>query len=111
MGVVEIGLILLLVLLLLLGSGLWVALSLMGVALVGIELFSGAPTGLAISNSLFRSISSWSLAALPMFILMGEILFRSRLSEDMYAGLSPWLNRLPGVRLPPLGGCRKRWIY
>ncbi|MCC5860142.1 MAG: TRAP transporter large permease subunit [Ectothiorhodospiraceae bacterium] len=96
MGVVEIGLILLFILLVLLGSGLWVALALMGVAVVGIGVFTGAPTGLALSNSLWSSISSWSLAALPMFIWMGEILFRTRLSEDMYAGLAPWLGRLPG---------------
>ncbi|MCH8506094.1 MAG: TRAP transporter large permease subunit [Ectothiorhodospiraceae bacterium] len=96
MGVTEIGLILLFVLLLLLGSGLWVALALMGVAIVGISLFTGAPTGLVMGNSLWSSVSSWSLAALPMFIWMGEILFRSRLSEDMYAGLAPWLGKLPG---------------
>ncbi|MCP1674047.1 tripartite ATP-independent transporter DctM subunit [Natronocella acetinitrilica] len=96
MGVTEIGLLLLFVLLLLLGSGLWVALALMGVAVIGIGFFTGAPTGLVMGNSLWSSISSWSLAALPMFIWMGEILFRSRLSEDMYAGLAPWLGRLPG---------------
>ncbi len=96
MGTTGIGLLLLFVLLLLLGSGLWVALSLMGVAVLGIGAFTGAPTGLVMGNSLWSSVSSWSLAALPMFIWMGEILFRSRLSEDMYAGLAPWLGRLPG---------------
>jgi C4-dicarboxylate transporter DctM subunit len=27
---------------------------------------------------------------------MGEILFRTKLSEDMFKGLAPWLNHLPG---------------
>ena len=96
MGPAEIGLILLLVLLVLLSVGLWVALALLAVALFAITVFTGAPTGLVLANSLYSSISSWSLAALPMFIWMGEILFRSRLSEDMYAGLAPWLRRVPG---------------
>ncbi|MDN3516872.1 TRAP transporter large permease subunit [Aquisalimonas lutea] len=96
MGTVATGLVLLAVLLGLLSLGLWVALALVGVAVLGIAVFSGAPTGLVLANNLYSSISSWSLAALPMFIWMGEILFRTRLAEDMYAGLAPWLRRIPG---------------
>jgi tripartite ATP-independent transporter DctM subunit len=47
-------------------------------------------------TTIWRSASSWSLTALPLFIWMGEILFRTRLSEDMFKGLSPWMARLPG---------------
>ena len=84
------------VLFLLLGSGLWVGLSLLGCAYIGMELFTSRPTGDAMMTILWRSSSSWSLTALPLFIWMGEILYRTRLSEDMFKGLSPWLSRLPG---------------
>ncbi|MEP0961413.1 MAG: TRAP transporter large permease subunit [Roseobacter sp.] len=84
------------VLFLLLGSGVWVGLSLMGVAWVGMELFTSRPAGDAMITTIWASSSSWTLTALPLFIWMGEILYRTRLSEDMFKGLSPWLARLPG---------------
>ncbi|MEZ5826697.1 MAG: TRAP transporter large permease subunit [Geminicoccaceae bacterium] len=80
----------------LLGSGVWVALSLLGVALVGMELFTSRPAGDAMITTIWTGASSWSLTALPLFIWMGEILFRTRLSEDMFRGLSPWMSKLPG---------------
>ncbi|NYT66146.1 TRAP transporter large permease subunit [Alcaligenaceae bacterium] len=86
----------LLILLLLLGSGLWVGLALLGTAYIGMELFTARPTGDAMMTILWRTSSSWSLTALPLFIWMGEILYRTRLSEDMFKGLAPWLSRLPG---------------
>ncbi len=86
----------LLVLFLLLGTGVWVGLALLGVAFVGMELFTMRPAGDAMMTTIWRSASSWSLTALPLFIWMGEILFRTRLSEDMFRGLSPWMARLPG---------------
>lgn len=82
--------------LLLLASGLWVALSLLTVGLGAMALFTNAPMGLVLATTTWGSSNSWALAALPLFIWMGEILFRSRLSEDMFSGLSPWLGRLPG---------------
>ena len=84
------------VLFLLLGTGVWVGLALMGVAWVGMELFTSRPVGDAMVTTIWASSSSWTLTALPMFIWMGEILYRTRLSEDMFKGLSPWLARLPG---------------
>lgn len=84
------------ILLLLLGTGVWVGLALMGVAFVGMEMFTSRPAGDAMITTIWSSSSSWTLTALPLFIWMGEILFRSRLSEDMFKGLSPWLARLPG---------------
>ncbi|MEO1789042.1 MAG: TRAP transporter large permease subunit, partial [Pseudomonadota bacterium] len=84
------------VLFLLLGSGVWVGLALMGVAWVGMELFTSRPVGDTMITTVWASSSSWTLTALPLFIWMGEILFRTRLSEDMFRGLSPWLARLPG---------------
>lgn len=84
------------VLFFLLGSGVWVGLALLGVAFVGMELFTSRPTGDAMITVIWRSSSSWTLTALPLFIWMGEILYRTRLSEDMFRGLSPWMARLPG---------------
>ena len=84
------------VLFLLLGSGVWVGLSLMGVAFVGMELFTSRPPGDVMITTIWTSSSSWTLTALPLFIWMGEILYRTRLSEDMFRGLSPWMAPLPG---------------
>jgi tripartite ATP-independent transporter DctM subunit len=80
----------------LLGSGLWIGLALMGVAWIGMELFTTRPVGDAMAVTIWGSLSSWTLTALPLFVWMGEILFRTRLSEDMFRGLAPWLSRLPG---------------
>ena len=80
----------------LLGSGLWIGLSLLGVAWIGMELFTSRPVGDAMAVTMWGSLSSWTLTALPLFVWMGEILFRTRLSEDMFKGLAPWLSRIPG---------------
>jgi tripartite ATP-independent transporter DctM subunit len=93
---IVLTILLLVVLFALLGSGLWVALSLLAVGLVGMHIFSDAPVGQVLATTVWGSSSSWALAALPLFIWMGEILFRSRLSEDMFIGLAPWMNNLPG---------------
>ena len=84
------------VLFLLLGTGVWVGLALLGVAYVGMELFTTRPAGDAMITKIWTSSSSWTLPDLPLFIWMGEILYRTRLSEDMFKGLSPWMARLPG---------------
>ncbi|MBU0726612.1 MAG: TRAP transporter large permease subunit [Alphaproteobacteria bacterium] len=89
--------ILLIVLLLaFLAGGFWVALSLLAIGLFGIAMFSGAPPGIVMATTVWGSSASWTLTALPLFIWMGEILFRTKLSEDMFQGLAPWLTRLPG---------------
>jgi tripartite ATP-independent transporter DctM subunit len=87
---------LLALLLLLLGSGLWVAVSLVGVGYVGIAFFTSRPAGSILASTVWSGQAEWTLVALPLFIWMGEILFRSRLSGDLFSGLSPWLRRLPG---------------
>ena len=96
MDQVYLVLIFLFALFLLLGSGVWVALSLFGVAYLGLEMFTTRPAGDAMLTRIWTGSSSWTLTALPLFIWMGEILFRSRLSQDMFRGLSPWMQRLPG---------------
>ncbi|HTP47306.1 MAG TPA: TRAP transporter large permease subunit [Casimicrobiaceae bacterium] len=80
----------------LLGSGVWIGLALAGVAWIGMDLFSSRPAGDAMAVTIWGTASSWTLTALPLFVWMGEILFRTRLSEDMFRGLAPWLERVPG---------------
>jgi C4-dicarboxylate transporter DctM subunit len=80
----------------LLGSGVWIGLALAGVAWFAMELFSARPAGDAMAVTIWGTSSSWTLTALPLFVWMGEILFRTRLSDDMFRGLAPWLERLPG---------------
>ena len=84
------------ILFLLLGAGVWIGLSLIGVAWIGMEMFTPRPAGDAMAVTVFGSLSSWTLTALPLFIWMGEILFRSKLSEDMFRALAPWMGRIPG---------------
>ena len=79
-----------------LGCGVWVGLTLTGVAWIGMELFTSRAVGDAMAVTIWGSSSSWTLTALPLFIWMGEILFRTKLSEDMFKGLAPWLESLPG---------------
>ncbi len=80
----------------LLGSGVWIGLALAGVAWIGMQLFSSRSAGDAMAVTIWGTASSWTLTALPLFVWMGEILFRTRLSEDMFKGLAPWLERVPG---------------
>ncbi|WVN42295.1 TRAP transporter large permease subunit [beta proteobacterium MWH-UniP1] len=87
---------LVLTLFLILGSGVWVGLTLSGVAWIAMQLFTSRPAGDAMAVTIWGASSSWTLTALPLFILMGEILFRTRLSEDMFRGLAPLLGRVPG---------------
>jgi len=81
---------------LILASGVWIGLTLSGVAWIGMQLFSARPAGDAMALTIWGSASSWTLTALPLFIWMGEILFRTRLSQDMFKGLAPWMQWLPG---------------
>jgi C4-dicarboxylate transporter DctM subunit len=91
-----IALTLLALLIALLASGVWVAVSLSLVGLAGLVFFSNAPSGLILATTFWGHSHSWALTALPLFILMGEILLRSRMSDDMFTGLVPWLSRAPG---------------
>ncbi|MFK7854841.1 MAG: TRAP transporter large permease [Granulosicoccus sp.] len=91
-----ISLVLFALMLLLLASGLWVAPTLIAVGFVALFFFSPAPVGSLMASTLWDASWNWALTALPLFIWMGEILFRTRLSSDMFNGLAPWVSRLPG---------------
>ena len=97
MDLIAISGLLLAALLALLAGGVWIAISLMAVGWLGMQFATGVPSsGQVLATTIWGNAASWTLAALPLFIWMGEILFRTRLSEDMFAGLAPWVQRLPG---------------
>ena len=96
MGDLGISLLLIAALFLILASGVWIGLTLAGVAWLGMTLFASRPAGDAMAVTIWGSASSWTLTALPLFVWMGEILFRTRLSQDMFRGLAPWMQSLPG---------------
>jgi C4-dicarboxylate transporter, DctM subunit len=96
MSDIGISIFLVVSLFLILGSGVWIGLALSGVAWIGMSLFSARPAGDAMVTTIWGSSSSWTLTALPLFIWMGEILFRTRISQDMFRGLAPWMQALPG---------------
>ncbi len=96
MDILAIGSVLLLLMLLLLSGGVWIAMTLAICGWVGQAFFTKTQPGMNLFSAFWESNASWELAALPLFIWMGEILFRTRLSEEMFTGLAPWLNRVPG---------------
>jgi tripartite ATP-independent transporter DctM subunit len=94
------------VLVVVLGSGIWIGLSLLVVGVFAMALFTSRPIGISMATTVWSGISLWGLSALPLFIWMGEILFRTRLSESLFNGLSPLLRRLPGGLLHVnIAGC------
>jgi len=95
-SLLAISLILLVALIALLASGVWVSLSLLAIGVLALGAFTNASMGSLLASTMWDSSWSWAMTALPLFILMGEILFRTRLAEDMFKGLGPWVNWLPG---------------
>ena len=93
---ILISVFLIVALLVVLAGGLWIGLGLMATGWIAMELFTARPAGDAMVTTIWGASSSWTLTSLPMFIWMGEILFRTKLSENMFLGLSPWTQRLPG---------------
>lgn len=96
MDTLGVGLFLLIVMLILLSGGIWIAMTLAICGWVGQALFVSTQPGKNLFSAFWETNASWELAALPLFIWMGEILFRTKLSEEMFEGLRPWLNRVPG---------------
>src|SRR3954468_22321732 len=96
MDILLVGGLLLLVMLLLLSGGVWIAMTLAICGWIGQAFFTSTLPGKNLFSAFWESNASWELAALPLFIWMGEILFRTRLSEEMFEGLAPWLNKVPG---------------
>lgn len=96
MDLVTLSLLLIILLFVVLGAGVWIAVALAFMGFVAMTVQVPIPPGQVLASAMWSSSISWDLTALPMFILMGDILFRTKLSEDMFKGLAPWLQRLPG---------------
>ncbi|HSB72357.1 MAG TPA: TRAP transporter large permease subunit [Candidatus Methylomirabilis sp.] len=96
MALPETSLILAALLLVLLAGGLWIAVSMIVVGGVAVALFTNTNAGALLATTVFGGSTDWALTALPLFIWMGEILFRTRLADRMFSGLAPWMSRLPG---------------
>ncbi len=96
MSAIAIGAVLFALLIVLLAGGVWIAIAMSVVAWAGLQFFTTSPPEVNLFQAYWGSSASWTLAALPLFVWMGEILFRTRLSDEMFEGLSPWLGWLPG---------------
>lgn len=96
LDLVQLSALLLVLLILVLGSGVWIAIGLALVGLAAMVLTTPVPISQVLATTVWSASASWTLAALPLFIWMGEILFRTKLSEEMFRGLAPWLQWLPG---------------
>jgi len=90
------ALVLIIALFAVLGAGMWIGLGLLAVGLIGMGLFTSRPVGDSMMLTIWGASSAWTLTALPLFLWMGEILFRSKLSDSMFRGLAPWMDKLPG---------------
>src|ERR671912_2494342 len=97
MDLVGIAALLFAALFILLAGGVWIAIALLACGFVAMQFVGGGiSAGSVLAQKIWGNAASFELAALPLFIWMGEILFRTRLSEEMFRGLSPWLGWLPG---------------
>ena len=96
MSTLVVGSILLAVMMAVLTLGAWIGFGLAFTGWVGMAFFTNSPPGQNLATAIWQSVASWELAALPMFVWMGEILFRTNLSAQMFVGLAPWLGRVPG---------------
>jgi len=95
-SIAEMALILIATLILLLGTGLWVGLALLGTGIIALALFSSRPIGDVMTTAVWATLTSWTLISLPLFIWMGEILYRSKVAESLFSSLAPWIERIPG---------------
>lgn len=96
MSTLAIGGILLAVMFTVLTLGAWVGFGLAITGWVGMAFFTNSSPSLNLGTAVWQSVASWELAALPLFVWMGEILFRTNLANQMFIGLAPWLRRIPG---------------
>lgn len=96
LALVDLALLLLMFMIAILASGVWISIGLALVGLLAMILTTNVPIGTVLATTVWSASASWTLAALPLFIWMGEILFRTKLSEEMFRGLAPWLQWLPG---------------
>ena len=76
--------------------GIWIGPALIATAVVLLEMYTNLPTHKLIATWAFNVATSSDIVSLPLFILMGELLFRTRLSQSLFSGIAPWMSFLPG---------------
>ncbi len=96
MDLATISIAIILLMIILLGGSVWIGISLFLIGFGGLFIFTEVPLGRLLSNSVWNNTNGSAMMALPMFIWMGEILFRSRISQNLFNGLTPWMDRIPG---------------
>lgn len=96
MDIVTVSLALAVMLVIFMGGTLWIGMALFLVAMGSFLLFTELPFGTILANTAWNNTSGSAMMALPMFVWMGEILFRSRISQNLFKGLTPWMDRIPG---------------
>jgi tripartite ATP-independent transporter DctM subunit len=79
-----------------LASSLWIGFSLMGAGVLSLAWFRDLPIDRVLAGDLWGRLNADELVTLPLFILMGDILYHTRLSESLFRGLAPLVQRLPG---------------
>lgn len=79
-----------------LAAGAWIGISLIATAIGLTWLFTDLPIARLFPQFAYNILTTPDLVALPLFILMGEFLFRTRLSQSLFSGLAPWAGLLPG---------------
>jgi TRAP-type mannitol/chloroaromatic compound transport system permease large subunit len=96
MDLVPLAALLIVLLFVILGFGVWIAFGLAGIGFAAMLINTTTAPGPVLAAAFWSASNSWDLTALPMFIWMGDILYRTKLAEDMFEGLAPWVDRLPG---------------
>lgn len=79
-----------------LGAGIWVGLAMLAAGMLALELFRDIRLDRFLASDIWGSATAEELVTLPLFILMGEILVHTRISENLFRGLAPWTRRIPG---------------
>ena len=96
MDLASVSLTLCALLVLFMGGTVWIGISLFLVGIGGFLLFTSLPYGSILATGVWNNTNGSAMMALPMFIWMGEILFRSKISQNLFSGLTPWLHKIPG---------------
>ena len=96
MDIITVSLAIAAMLVVFMGGTLWIGIALFLVGLGSFLLFTELPFGTILANTAWNNTSGSAMMALPMFVWMGEILFRSRISQNLFKGLTPWMDRIPG---------------
>ncbi|MCJ8500820.1 TRAP transporter large permease [Desulfatitalea alkaliphila] len=96
MDLTTVSITLFILLVIFLGGSVWIGISLFLIGFGGLIFFTEVPFGLVLSNVVWNNTNGSAMLALPMFIWMGEILFRSRISQNLFNGLAPWMDAIPG---------------